>query len=162
MLSEERSDEGADKAKGIMGEPALDTNAILALVKALADAQIAATTGVHSAGGYIKARPPSFSGKQKDWPLFKMQLLAYLSTLGLEGVLEDSFEKELPARQDTVLDVTDTTQAIQADAREANAKVMQVLVLGFKKPALVNTIVMSKSAEWPVGKAWRVWKTFHD
>ena len=21
---------------------------------------------------------------------------------------------------------------------------------------------MSKSAEWPVGKAWRVWKTFHD
>ena len=81
-----------------------------------------------------------------DWPLFKMQLFAYLSTLGLEGVLEDSFEKELPARQDTVLDATDTTQAIQADACESNAKVMQVLVLGFKKPALVNTIAMSKSA----------------
>ena len=50
---------------------------------------------------------------------------------------------------------------IQGDAHEANAKVMQVLVLGFKKPALVNTIAMSKSAKWPVGKAWRVWKTFH-
>ena len=115
-----------------MSEPALDTNAILALVKALADAQIAATTGAHSAGDYVKARPPSYSGKQKDWPLFKMQLLAYLSTLGLEGVLEDSFEKELPARQDTVLDVTDTTQAFQADAREANAKVMQVLDWGLR------------------------------
>ena len=60
MLSEERSDEGADGTKGIMvmGEPALDTNALLALVKALADAQIAATAGAHSAGGYVKARPP--------------------------------------------------------------------------------------------------------
>jgi len=36
-----------------------------------------------------------------------------------------------------------------------------VLVLGFKKPTLVNTIAMSKSSEWPVGKAWRVWKMFH-
>ena len=59
-----------------MGEPALDNNALLALIKALADAQIAATTGTHSAGGYVETRPPSFSGKQKDWPLFKMQLLA--------------------------------------------------------------------------------------
>ena len=48
-----------------------------------------------------------FSGKKKDWPMFKMQLQAYLSTLGLEGVLEESFEKELPARQDTVLDEND-------------------------------------------------------
>jgi len=39
---------------------------------------------------------------------------------------------------------------------------MQVLVLGFKKSALVNTIAMIKSAEWLVGKVWRVWKTFHD
>ena len=39
---------------------------------------------------------------------------------------------------------------------------MQVLVLGFKKPALVNTIAMSKSEEWPVGKAWKVWKIFHE
>ena len=77
-------------------------------------------------------------------------------------MLEDSFEKELPARQDTVLDVTDATQASQGDAREANAKVMQVLVLGFNKPALVNTIAMSKSAEWLVGKTWRAWRTFHD
>ena len=62
-------------------------------------------------------------------------------------MLEEPYDKELPARQDTVLDATDTTQAVQADAREATAKVMQVLVLGFKKPALVNIIVMSKSAE---------------
>ena len=72
-----------------------------------------------------------------------MQLLAYLSTLGLEGVLEEPFDKELAARQDTVLGASDPAEAIQGDAREANAKVMQVLVLGFKKPDLVNTIVMS-------------------
>ena len=147
MLSEERSDEGADRKISIMGEPALDTNALLALVKALADAQIAAAAGLSSAGGYAKVRPPSFSGKQKDWPLFKMQLQAYLSTLGLEGVLEETFDKEIPPRQDLVLDVTATMQAIQCDAHKATAKVMQVLLLGFKNPALVKTIATSKLAE---------------
>ena len=101
MLSEERSDEGVDRTKGIMGEPAIDNNALLALVKALADAQIAAAAGGKSAGGFVKARPPSFSGKQKGWPFFKIRLLAYLSTLGLEGVLEETFDKEIPAGQDT-------------------------------------------------------------
>ena len=47
----------------------------------------------------------------------------------------------------------DAAEAIQGDARKANPKVMQVLVVGFKKPALVNTIVMSKLAEWPVMNA---------
>jgi len=70
----------------------------LALVKALADAQIAAAAGGSSAGGYANAQPPSFSGKQKDWPPFRMQLLAYLSILGLGGVLGETFDKELPAR----------------------------------------------------------------
>jgi len=72
LLSEERYDEGADKIRGIMGNTAIDTNALLALVKALADAQISAAAGGNLAGGYVRARPPSFSGKQKDWPLFKM------------------------------------------------------------------------------------------
>jgi len=61
-----------------------------------------------------------------------MQLQAYLSTLGLEDVLEERFEKKLPARQYSVLNVTDVTQASQGDACKANAKVMQVLVLGLK------------------------------
>ena len=82
--------------------------------------------------------------------------------MGLGGVLEELFDRELPSRQDTVIDETVTDEALQIDAREVNAKVMQVLVLGFKKPALVNTIAMSKSEEWPVGKAWRVWKIFHE
>ena len=91
-----------------------------------------------------------------------MQLLSYLPTLGPEGVLEETFDADVSQRQDLVLNATDTMQAIQGDARKANTKVVQVLVLGFKKPALVKTIAMSKSAEWPVRKAWRVWKTFHN
>ena len=76
--------------------------------------------------------------------------------------MEDTFDKELPPQQDLVLDVTAKTQAIQGDAHKATAKVMHVLVLGFKNPALVNTIATSKLAEWPVGKLWRVWKMFHN
>jgi len=101
LLSEDRSDEGADRTKGIMADTTIDTNALLALVKALANAQIAAVAGGNSVGGYVKTRPPSFSGKQKGWPFFKIRLLAYLSTLGLEGVLEETFDKEIPAGQDT-------------------------------------------------------------
>ena len=138
----------------------MDTNALLALVKALADAQIVA--GPSSAGGYVKGKSPIFSGKKKDWPLFKMQLQAYLLTLGLESVLEETLDQEPLPQQESVLDETDATQATQSNARKANANVMQVLVLGFKNPTLVNTIAMSKLSKWPVRKVWRVWKTFHE
>ena len=50
-----------------MAGAAIDNDALLALVKALAESQLA--MGGSSAGGYVKAKPPSFSGKQKDWPL---------------------------------------------------------------------------------------------
>jgi len=56
----------------------------MALVIALTEAQFATRTG--SARCYVKAKIPSFSGKKKDWLLFKMQLQAYFPTLGLEGV----------------------------------------------------------------------------
>jgi len=47
-----------------MADTNVDTNALLALVKVLADAQILA--GPNLAGGYVKVKPPSFSGKKKD------------------------------------------------------------------------------------------------
>jgi len=47
-----------------------------------------------------------------------------LSTLELEGVSEETFDVELPPRQDSVLDVTDAKQVIQGDSRKANAKMM--------------------------------------
>ena len=113
-------------------------------------------------GGYVKSKPPSFSGKQKDWPLFKMQSVAYLATLGLEFILEEAFGSQMPATQATTLDPNNSVEARLYGAREANAKVMQVLVLGFKKPSLVNAIAMSKTDKWPVGKAWKIWKEFHE
>ena len=98
-----------------MGDTNVDTNVLLSLFKAFADAQIAAWMGLVS--GYLKVKLPSFSGKKQYWPLFKMQLQAYSSTFGLEGVLEETFEKDLLQQQYLVLDVMDTTQAIQGDAR---------------------------------------------
>ena len=94
--------------------------------------------------------------------MFKMQLVAYLATLGLEGILGEAFDRQMPATQATALNQNDSSEALLIRAQEANAKVMQVLVLSFKKPSLVNAIAMSKTVEWPVGKAWKVWKEFHD
>ena len=85
--------------------------------------------------------------------LFKMQLQVCLLILGLEGMLEETSKQELPQQQYSVLDTTDLVQAVQSDACDASANVTQVLVLGFKKLTLVNTIAMSKSVDWPVGIA---------
>ena len=61
---------------------------------------------------------------KKGWPLFKMQLQACLFSLRVNGMLEDTFDQELPPQQDTVLDETDSTHASQGDTRKANTKVM--------------------------------------
>ena len=53
-----------------------------------------------------------------------MQLIAYLATLGLEGVLEEAFDSQMPATQTTSLDQSDPSEAILIRAREANAKVV--------------------------------------
>ena len=66
----------SDTRKKRMTSTGVNNDTLLALLKAVTEAQIAA--GSSAAGGYVIAKPPSFSGKQKDWPLFKMKLLAYL------------------------------------------------------------------------------------
>mgnify|MGYP000067415656 CR=1 FL=1 len=137
----------------------MDANQLVAALIQQLQGAASTSSGI---GGYVKSKPPSFSGKKKDWPLFKMQLVTYLATLGLEGVLEEGFDNLFPAAQATLLDENNPSKALLIGAREANKKVMQVLVLSFKKPSLVNAIAMSKTDEWPVRKAWKVWKEFHD
>ena len=61
-----------------------------------------------------------FLGKKKDWPLFKMQLQAYVPIFGLQGVLEERFDKDFPARQDYILDVTDMMKASKSNTGNAN------------------------------------------
>jgi len=72
---------------------------------------------------YVKATLPSFSGKQEDWSLFKMLLQAYLSTLRLESILEETFDMELPDVQATILDAMNLIQVSQIDVREGIDKV---------------------------------------
>ena len=148
---------------GLAGQTSPSAHDLIAqLVAQLQGASIAGNLNGQGPSGNVKAKVPTFSGKKKDWPLYKMQMQAYLATLNLEGVLEEAFEQQLPATQATVLDTNVPAEKSQEDAREANNKVMQVLVLGFKKPSLVNALTMSKTTEWPVGKAWKVWKEFHE
>jgi len=54
--------------------------------------------------------------------------------------LEESFDKELPGRLYSILDAKYATQASQGDAREANAKVVQMLVLMRNKNQIRNLV----------------------
>jgi len=77
-------------------------------------------------------------------------LLAYLSTFGLEGVLEEPFDKELSARQDTVLDASDAAEAMQGDVHEANAKVMayEIEILAEDYPSLMPNLQIMTDASY--------------
>ena len=135
------------------GQQTPSAHALIAqLVAQLQGATVANNVNVQTSSGNVKAQVHTSSGKKKDWSLYKMQMQAYLVTLSLEGMLEEAFGQQLPATQAT----SDALEKSQEEAREANRKVMQVLVLGFKKPSLVNALMMSKTREWPVGKAWKV------
>ena len=105
-------------------------------------------------------RKPQFSGKKKeDYPLYKMQLEAYLVEAGCTEAILESFNSSLPATEKTALDPADATEKAQKKAREMNAKVMRALILGIgKNKAMLNAITMSKEPGWSGGKVWKVIK----
>ena len=99
-------------------------------------------------------RPPEFSGKEADFPYYMLKLEAYASERNLAGAMLEAFGTELPSMQTTVLDPT--TNAMQIAAKEMNAKLMNALILGMKENKMINVISLSKTADWPSGKAWKV------
>ena len=77
-------------------------------------------------------RRPQFSGKEKDFPLYMLQLAAYAAEAGFSEALEEAFDAQLPASELTVLDETDTAEKRQIVEREKNTKLMRTLLLGVK------------------------------
>ena len=102
-------------------------------------------------------RMPTFSGKQQDWVYYKLQLQAYNGAIGCADVLSPSFDTELPATEDEVLSSSDADKKKEL-ARKKNIKVMQALVMGMKEKQMLNAIELSKTNEWPSGKAWQVFE----
>ena len=102
-------------------------------------------------------RMPTFSGKQQDWVYYKLQLQAYNGAIGCADVLSPSFDTELPATEAKVLTSSDEDKKKEL-ARKKNTKVMQALVMGMKEKQMLNAIELSKTDEWPSGKAWRVFE----
>ena len=110
-----------------------------------------------SSGDHVQKRP-QFSGKEKDYPLYMLQLQAYAVEAGFSEAMVEAFDHELPASEDTVLDESVPSEKRQAEARDKNTKLMRTLLMGIKDPKLINYIALAKSNNWKGGKGWLVLK----
>ena len=98
-------------------------------------------------------RPVEFNGKEKDFPYYMLKLQAQASQKKLLHTMEPVFDGELPAKESDVLDTTTDPSGKQAKAKEENAKMMSILVLGQKDHKMINLITLQKTTDWPRGKA---------
>ena len=73
-----------------------------------------------------------FDGTAKSFPRYEVQLKAALGIEGWTKVLDEKFKQELPASEHDVLDETKPDEKKRIEARELNAKVVNMIVLGQK------------------------------
>ena len=98
-----------------------------------------------------------FNGKRKDFPKYEVQSK---ETLGVEGwtqALSSNFDTLLPTAEADVLNPADAEDKKKIDAREMNAKVVNMIVLGQKDVKMINMIETIKTDDWPTGKAHEIW-----
>jgi len=73
-MSTSRSSSPSDvRSSGGVG---VDANQLVAALIQQLQGAASPSSGI---SGYVKSKPPSFSGKKKDWPLFNLHLFAYLA-----------------------------------------------------------------------------------
>jgi len=71
-----------------------------------------------------------FSGKQADFPKYKIQLKATLGMAGWASVLKPTFLATMPATEDAVMNDSVPTEKAVNEAREKNAKVVNCIIMG--------------------------------
>ena len=111
-------------------------------------------------GTQVKWTKVEFDGTAKSFPKYEVQLKAALGIEGWTKVLDEKFKQELPASEHDVLDETKPDEKKRIEARELNAKVVNMIVLGQKSVTMINMIETTKSADWPSGLACEIWSEF--
>ena len=102
----------------------------------------------------IKVVP--FSGKETDFPFWMMKLEALLSNHGLIETISDTFDAKLPAKENAMLDPTDTAEKAQITAREQNAKACNIIIMSQQSNTVLQWLSLEKTTMWPTGKAYKM------
>ena len=71
----------------------------------------------------------NFNGKKKYFPKYEVQLKATLGVEGWTQALSPNFDTLLPTTEDKTLNAADAGDKKKIDAREINAKVVNMIVL---------------------------------
>ena len=98
-----------------------------------------------------------FNGKRKDFPKYEVQLKATLGVEGWTQALSSNFDNLLPSTEAEALNEADAGDKKKIEAREINAKVVNMIVLGQKDVKMINMIETIKTDDWPTGKAHEIW-----
>ena len=107
-----------------------------------------------------ESKPPLFSGKHRDWPVWSEQFLARARKKSFVAVLLG--RQNVPA-EDTVLDVSTSEGVERIRAREANNNAYDDLIMGINGKdeagrVAFRLVATSKSAKLPGGDAAMAWK----
>lgn len=101
---------------------------------------------------------PIFGGAQKDFQIWWTRFMAYGSVYKFAAALRETDETDLPARDDTPLDLTKDDDKRKDAARKRNNIAMANFTMAFTSEALMGLVFKAQSVEWPAGKASRVVK----
>ena len=87
---------------------------------------------------YSRERTPEFDGT--EFVLFDMKFCAYAAVNKFGAALKPGFESQLPAREDTVLDISKAGELAQDTSISINSHAVQALIMASKKKNLMKLL----------------------
>ena len=106
-----------------------------------------------STSGQYSRTKVTFSGKAKDYVKYRIQLRAGLGLEGVAETLDERFDTRLPNTEAEILDENNNNDKDKILAKEMNNKAMNLIVMGQLISTMINAIELTKTDEWPSGKA---------
>jgi hypothetical protein len=102
---------------------------------------------------------PTFDGKKKSFQLWWSRFMAFAVIQRFARALVSGGEKDLPDKEDEVLD--ETKDATKIAARNRNQVAMAAFTVAFTTEGLLNIIYSSRTTKWPSGLAHKVVELLH-
>ena len=98
---------------------------------------------------------PVFNGKEDAWAWWSMQFMAFLRLKGCDSAVKGR-DPNLPSREDE--DISGAGGVKKRNALEKNETAVAYLILAIDDSSLAQHIKRGKTAEYPNGLAYLIWK----
>ena len=111
--------------------------------------------------GHHAGKPPKYDGKGgQSFKMWVMKYKAWMHNIGIGAVESPGSDRTLPAKEATVLDLTQISDKAQLVALALNYKAVNECVLSFETAEMVNEVIEEQAHNkiWPGDKFTRIWK----